>query len=104
PRRDGAGRGGEHRTCRRSARARAPRRRGPRAGASRSRRPLPARAPSARGDGEPGRRREALLTEETRPAEERRPVDELPPALDSPGARGRFSRLAIDLTPLRAYP
>src|SRR6059058_1791069 len=37
------------------------------------------------------------------PQEPRLP-DEAPPGLEGPGVRERFARLAIDLSPLRAYP
>ena len=72
--------------------ARAGRRRR-RAGTARPRRPPAARAAVARGDDVPGRRRQALLSDDPRL------TDDVPPGLEGPGVRERFARLAIDLSP-----
>jgi len=44
------------------------------------------------------------VTDDPRAPEEPRLIDELPPGIDSPGARGRLARFAIDLSPLRDAP
>ena len=78
--------------------ARAPPPRGRRAGPARPRRPATPRPPAARGDDAPGRRRQALLSEEPAPA--RRGAARA----REPGRPRALRAPRIDFTPLREAP